>query len=113
MNNSKPILALMGPNSKGCEFQPLKISINFAALFFFGVCLMYVSQSLFSGERTGKGLLCVICCSLVAMVLVYGRRTSTDQSSMSYQNAVFGLQVSDTSLNFTAGKIILEAMTWG
>lgn len=48
---------------------------------------MYISQSLFSGELTGKELLCVICCSLVAMLLVYGRRICTDLSPVSYQNA--------------------------
>lgn len=89
INNNKPILALMEWSSKGCKFQPLKVSINFTALFFLGICLVYMSQSLFSGELTGKELLCVICCCLVVMLLLYGLRTSIDQSSTSYQNAVF------------------------
>lgn len=54
--------------------KAFKNPINFAALFFFGICL--ILQSLFSGELTGKELLCVICCTLAAMLLMYGGRTS-------------------------------------
>lgn len=44
INNSKPTLALMGRSSKGWEFPPLKILINFA-LFLWNMLDLYVTVS--------------------------------------------------------------------
>lgn len=112
MKNSKPILGLMGQSLKGCKFQPLKV-FNFAALFYFGICLMDMSQSFLWWANRKIIALCDMLHSYCHPLGVWMQNFHGAVIHVLSECRLFGLQVSNTFLNFTAGKIILEAMTWG